>query len=173
MSDRHARYGASTGILFVILVIIGFLVTPKPPAADASVAEVFEYVSDKQNALHAVQLIFGAAGFFFIWFIGTLRHSLAAAEGDDGRLANTAFGGGLIAIATLMVGFGLSATAALHPAVNGPELTHVLIDASLLAPAVGAPPRRSSSPPTASASSTPSTCRPGSAGWDWSRHSSP
>jgi hypothetical protein len=139
MSDRYARYGAATGILFVLLVIVGFLVTPKPPAADASAAEVFEYITDKQNTLHAVQLIFAAAGFFFIWFIGTLRHSLAAAEGGGGRLANTAFGGGLIAIATLMVAFGLAATAALHPAENGPELTHALVDASLLIPAVGAP----------------------------------
>jgi len=31
----------------------------------------------------------------------------AAAEGDEGRLANTAFGGGLIAVVTLMVGFAL------------------------------------------------------------------
>jgi hypothetical protein len=139
MSDRHARYGAATGILFVLFVIIGFAVTPKPPAVDASVAEVFEYVNDKQDTLHAVQLIFAVAGFFFIWFIGTLRHSLAAAEGADGRLANTAFGAGMIAVATLMVGFGLAATAALHPAENGPELTHALIDASLIVPAIGAP----------------------------------
>jgi hypothetical protein len=139
MSDRYARYGAATGILFVLFVIIGFLVTPNPPAADASAAEVFEYVSDKQDTLHTVQLLFAAAGFFFIWFIGTLRHSLAAAEGDGGRLATTAFGAGLIAIATLMVAFGLAATAALHPAENGPELTHALIDASLVIPAVACP----------------------------------
>jgi hypothetical protein len=139
MSDRHARYGAATGILFVLFVIVGFAVTPKPPAVDASVAEVFEYVNDKQDTLHAVQLIFAVAGFFFVWFLGTLRNSLAAAEGAEGRLANTAFGGGLIAVATLMVSFGLAATAALHPAENGPELTHALIDASLIVPAVGAP----------------------------------
>ena len=139
MSDRYARYGAATGILFVLFVIVGFLVTPNPPAADASAAEVFEYVSDKQDTLHTVQLLFAVAGFFFIWFIGTLRHSLSAAEGDGGRLANTAFGAGLIAIATLMVAFGLAATAALHPAENGPELTHALIDASLVIPAVACP----------------------------------
>ena len=139
MNDRHARYGAATGIFFVVLVILGFAVTPKPPAADASVSEVFEYFSDKQNALHAVQLIFGAAGFFFIWFIATLRNSLAAAEGSEGRLATTAFGGGLIAVATLMVGFALQATATLHPLENGPELTHALFDASLIVPAIGAP----------------------------------
>ena len=62
MSDRHARYGAATGILFVVLVIVGFLVTPNPPAADASAAEVFEYVGDKQDTLHTVQLIFAARG---------------------------------------------------------------------------------------------------------------
>lgn len=139
MNDRHARYGAATGILFVLFVIVGFLVTPNPPAADASAAEVFEYVGDKQDTLHTVQLLFAIAGFFFIWFIGTLRHFLAAAEGDGGRLANTAFGGGLVAAATLLVGGALAATAALHPAENGPELTHALIDASLIVPAVGAP----------------------------------
>lgn len=139
MSDRYARYGAATGILFVFFVIIGFLVTPNPPAADASAAEVFEYVGDKQDTLHTVQLLFAIAGFFFIWFLGTLRHSLAAAEGDGGRLATTAFGAGLVAVATLMVAFGLAATAALHPAQSDPEVTHALIDASLVVPAVGAP----------------------------------
>jgi hypothetical protein len=139
MNDRHSRYGAATGILFVLFAIVGFIVTPKPPAADAPVSEVFEYISDKQNTLHAVQLIFAVAGFFFIWFLGTLRSLLSAAEGGEARLANTAFGGGLIAVAALVVGFGLAATAALHPVANGPELTHALSDASLLVPAVGAP----------------------------------
>jgi hypothetical protein len=139
MQDRHARYGAGTGVLFVIFVIAGFLVQPKPPAADATAQEILNYVVDKQNTLHVVQLLFGAAGLFFIWFIGTLRQLLSRAEGDDGRLANTAFGGGLIAVATLMVGGGLAAVAALHPVENGANVTHALIDASLLVPAVGAP----------------------------------
>ena len=139
MQDRHARYGAATGVLFVIFVIAGFLVQPKPPAADATAQEILNYVVDKQNTLHVVQLLFGAAGLFFIWFIGTLRQLLSRAEGDDGRLANTAFGGGLIAVATLMVGGGLAAVAALHPVENGANVTHALIDASLLVPAVGAP----------------------------------
>jgi hypothetical protein len=139
MTDRHARYGAATGAIFVLLAIVGFAITPKPPAADASAAEVFEYFSDKQNTLHAVQLIFGVAGFAFIWFLGTLRSSLAAAEGNEGRLANTGFGAGLVAVATLMIGFAFSAVAALHPLENGPNLTHTMYDASLLIPVVGAP----------------------------------
>jgi hypothetical protein len=141
MSDRYARYGAFTGILFVLFVIIGFAITPNPPAADATPSEVLEYVSDHHNALHAVQLIFAAAGFSFIWFIGTLRDALSRAEVGEGRhaLANTAWGGGLIAVALLMAGSALQATATLHPVTNDPDLTRALIDASLLVPAVGAP----------------------------------
>jgi hypothetical protein len=139
MNDRYARYGAATGMLFVLLVVIGFAITPNPPDADAAPAEVLTYVVDHANALHAIQLIFGAAGFLFIWFIGTLRSTLGAAEGGQGRLATTAYGGGLIAVAGLMVGSAMQATATLHAADNGPELTRALIDASLLVPAVAAP----------------------------------
>jgi hypothetical protein len=137
-SDRHSRYAAATGFFFVVLVVIGFLVQPKPPSSDASAVEVLEYVKDHHDALHVVQLIFGLAGFFFIWFIGALRSLLGGAEGGERRLATTAYGGGLIAVATLMVGFGVAAAAELHPA-RDPEITRALIDASLLIPAVGAP----------------------------------
>jgi hypothetical protein len=139
MNDRYARYGAATGVLFVILVIVAFLVTPKPPASDAPPADVLSYVVDHHNALHAIQLIFGAAMFFFIWFLGTLRSVLGAAEGGEGRLATTAYGGGLISAAALIVSLALSATAALHPADNGAELTRALTDAGAMVLAVAAP----------------------------------
>jgi hypothetical protein len=139
MSDRYARYGAATGIAFVILVIIAFLVQPKPPDSDASAAEVLSYVSDHHGALHAIQLVIGAAMFFFVWFIGTLRNLLGRAEGDGGRLATTAYGGGVIAAAALFVSFGLSATAALHPATNGADVTRALTDAAAMVLAVSAP----------------------------------
>jgi hypothetical protein len=139
MSDRYARYAASTGIFFVVLVIVGFLVQPNPPDSDASAAEILEYVVDHDNALHVVQLIFGFALFFLLWFIGALRSCLGGAEGGRERLAATAWGGGLVAVTALMVSLGLSATAALHPADNGPEVTHAFADASALVLAVSAP----------------------------------
>jgi hypothetical protein len=139
MSDRYARYGAATGILFVVLIVVAFLVQPKPPASDAPPSEVLEYVVNHHNALHAIQLIFGAAMFFFIWFIGTLRSLLGAAEGGQGRLANIAYGGGLIASAALFVSLALGATAALHPATNGPDVTRALTDAGAMVLAVSAP----------------------------------
>ena len=33
MTDRYARYGAATGILFVVLVVITFATLPKPPSS--------------------------------------------------------------------------------------------------------------------------------------------
>jgi hypothetical protein len=139
MKDRYERYGAATGIVFVLLVIVAFLVQPAPPSSDSSPAEVLDYVTDHDDALHVIQLIFGGAMFFFIWFIGTLRSSLAAAEGGQGRLASTAYGGGLIASAALIVSLALSATAALHPATNGPDVTRALTDAGAMVLAVSAP----------------------------------
>ncbi len=66
--DRHSRCAAATGVFFVVLAVIGFLAQPPPPAADASAAEVLEYVRDHHNALHLIQVIFALALFFFIAF---------------------------------------------------------------------------------------------------------
>jgi hypothetical protein len=139
MSDRHERYAAATGIVFVVLLVIAFLVQPKPPSSDASAAEVLTYVTDHHDALHVIQLIVGASTFFFVWFLGALRSSLAAAEGGQARLATTAYGGGLIGAAALFVSFALSATAALHPATNGADVTRALTDAAAMVLAVSAP----------------------------------
>jgi hypothetical protein len=139
MNDRYARYGAMTGIFAVILFIVAFAIQPKPPAANASPSEVLNYFLDHRNAVHVAELLISGATFFFLWFIGTLRSALGAAEGAQGRLAGTAYGAGLVSVATLFVGFGLQAAAAFHPADNGPDLTRALIDAAAMVFALGAP----------------------------------
>jgi hypothetical protein len=139
MNNRYARYGAMTGIFAVIVYIAAFAALPKPPAANAPPSEVLNYVVDHRDAMHVSELIISAASFFFLWFIGTLRSALGAAEGGQGRLATAAYGGGLVALATLFVGFGLQAAAALHPADNGPALTRALFDVAAMVFALGAP----------------------------------
>ena len=62
MNDRYARYGAATGVLFVVLVIVGFLVTPKPPTPTRPPPKSSTTSATKQSTLHTVQLIYGAAG---------------------------------------------------------------------------------------------------------------
>lgn len=139
MNDRFARYGAATGIIFVVLIVIAFLIEPKPPASDASAAEVLGYFRDHHSALHVVLLIFAASVFFFVWFIGALRSALAAAEGPTGRLATIGYGAGLVSAATLIVSFAMFATAALHPAEYSADVIHAMSDASAMVLAVSAP----------------------------------
>lgn len=51
-------------------------------------------------------------GFLLVWFVAYLRHHLRSYEGADGWMASVAYGGGLIAIALLLVSasFGFAAT---------------------------------------------------------------
>jgi len=139
MTDRYARYGAATGILFVVLVVITFATLPKPPSSDAPPAEVLTYFINHDSALHVAQLLFAGTAFLFIWFIGTLRAALGASEGGQQRLSGTAYGAGLVAAAVQIVSFSLLATATFHAADNGADITRALNDGAALAPAVAAP----------------------------------
>lgn len=70
---------------------------------------------------------------FLVWFLSSLRRTLLAAEGGDGRLTAVAFGGGLITTALLMAGFALNALAALRADEDGTiaaEVAVVLQDGS-------------------------------------------
>jgi hypothetical protein len=139
MTDRYARYGAATGILFVVLVVITFATLPKPPSSDAPPSEVLTYFINHDSALHVAQLLFAGTAFLFIWFIGTLRAALGASEGGEQRLSGTAYGAGLIAIAVQIVSFALLATATFHAADNGADVTRALNDGAAMAPALAAP----------------------------------
>src|SRR5213078_3228086 len=55
---RYAKYGAATGIVFVIFLIVGFLIVfPQPPDTDASAREWATYFTDHQNAVRAALTI--------------------------------------------------------------------------------------------------------------------
>ena len=90
----------------------------------------------------------------------------------SGRLATTAYGGGLIAVATLMIGFGLAAVGGAAPGRRGAELTRALIDASLLVPAVGAPAAAVFFAANSLSIMRSGTCPPGWDGSAWSPPSS-
>ena len=85
-NDRLARYGAATGIVFVILLVIGFggLVLPNVPKTDASGQEWAAYFTDHQERIQTGVVLLGLAVFFFVWSLGSLRSVLVAAEGGAG-----------------------------------------------------------------------------------------
>jgi hypothetical protein len=122
--SSNARLGAAGGIVFAILTFVAFvIVIPKPPDMDDPAAVFAAFYSDHQDALRAGFTMVGIGLFFFIWFLGSLRAALAAAEGGSERLASIAYGAGLIGAAVLMLGLTAALTAAFRPDEIDPEIT--------------------------------------------------
>jgi MFS family permease len=123
------RLSALTGPAFVVLIVLAVLVGGRLPDADAPVADVQEFFSDRTGVLAGIFLRF-FAGFAFLWFAGTLRSALARAEGETARLANVAFGAALVFLAAGMaanvaLAAGSFRADELEPSLAGALLTMV------------------------------------------------
>jgi hypothetical protein len=84
---RWDRWAPATGIAFVALAVIAFLLAPDTPNADDSNDEVFSYFTDKDTRILWGAFFFALSGVAFLWFFGTLASLLRRAEADPaGRL---------------------------------------------------------------------------------------
>ena len=78
------RAGAASGIAFVAFLLASFVVIPEaPPALNDPIAEIRSFFVDHSSAFQASAYLTGLAGFFFLWFLG----SLGAALDADGERA--------------------------------------------------------------------------------------
>jgi hypothetical protein len=108
MSDpRWERLAAATGIVFVFLTLLA-LIIGAGPGADEDIVPYF--VENRQREL-AQTFLAGLASIFFLWFLGSIRSYLGAAEGGTGRLSAVAFAGGIVTIVILL--FSLTVNTAL------------------------------------------------------------
>src|SRR4051795_10587327 len=131
--QRWAQYAAWSGLVFFVLLVIGFALLPQPPDFDVSADEIRQYYVDEQDGIRASVAVIAIAFFFFVWFVGTLRAALAAAEGGGRRLANLVYGTGLVITAGVLLAQGAVAVAALHPDLISPEVIRALHDFSFVA----------------------------------------
>jgi hypothetical protein len=130
--DSYAEYGMVTGVVSVILFVIGFLiVTPQPPDLSAPVDEWSQYYHDHDGAIRAGLVISTVATGFFIWFVGSLSSVLRIAAGNP-RLPTVAFGGGILLIGAIFIIEIASGVATLRPGELSPELTKTLNDVAVL-----------------------------------------
>ncbi|HEY3193434.1 MAG TPA: hypothetical protein VGJ61_11655 [Solirubrobacterales bacterium] len=130
--DRYVEYGAATGIVFVILSVIGFaVVIPTPPDLNAPAQEWSSYFLGHHDAVRAGLVILAAAMFFFIWFLGTLTSVLRIATGTP-RLPSIVLIGGVLGATCLLIGFSAEAVAAYRPQGVDPVLTRALNDIFVL-----------------------------------------
>lgn len=108
--SKLERLAAAAGLMFVAL-FIGALFDPviDPIGDDAAVvaAQLLENRGQARLAIYAG----GLAALALVWFVGSLRSTLRRAEGGTGRLSAVAFGGGVMAGATLLASSAFSSAA--------------------------------------------------------------
>jgi hypothetical protein len=139
-NDRYARWGAASGIVAIVLIVVGFFIgTSDLPDIDAPANEWLSFVTDNQSEIQWGTSIVAVGVFFFIWFLGSLRSALRAAEGGTGRLASITFASGVV-----IAGFFLLVITAIQAAAfrsdASADTVRGLWDLSTVAgaPAVGA-----------------------------------
>lgn len=103
--ERWERIAPLSGVLAVLLLVVGFLVfglAGDRPASDAAADEYLAYFRNDDASIWIGSWIAFIGFAAFIWFLGSLRSVLFRAEGGVGRLASLAFAGGVATAILLM-----------------------------------------------------------------------
>ncbi|MBA2630858.1 MAG: hypothetical protein H0U84_07540 [Thermoleophilaceae bacterium] len=87
-----------TGVLFVVLLIISFVVVGEEPptVSDSTARELVEFYGDNEGAVIASAAIATVGAAAFIFFFGYVRKVLRATEGEGGMLSMVAFAGAVV-----------------------------------------------------------------------------
>lgn len=81
------RWSRATGIVFVVLFIVGFIVLGSQPGVNDSIQQIGSYYDGDRSRILTAGVILGIAMLFFIWFVGAVANALR--EAGEGRLAAT------------------------------------------------------------------------------------
>jgi hypothetical protein len=137
--DSAQRWTPLAGLVAVAIVVVAFSIggdTPDSHDPAGKVTAFYAAHSSKQQAA-AIILIFSAP--FLVWFTSHLRHVLRSA-GGTGRLANSAFAGGILAAGGFLLAAGVHyavADAADSAKSLGAVQTLSILDADLFFPFAG------------------------------------
>jgi hypothetical protein len=108
--SKLERLAPGAGLMFVAL-FIGALFDPVvDPVGDEAAVVAAQLLQDRGQARLAIYAG-GLAALALVWFVGSLRSTLRRAEGGTGRLSAVAFGGGVMAGATLLASSAFSSAA--------------------------------------------------------------
>lgn len=89
------RVAPGFGVVFAVLFVLGFLLIGDSPKLDDSAEEIVAYYDDERGKLLTVIVLFGLSILAFLWFLGSLVHTLRV-DARESRLAATALGAGVV-----------------------------------------------------------------------------
>jgi hypothetical protein len=107
-----ARWWPLTGVAFVALWLVAFVVGPSGSTSDSDAKILSHLGSGDRHRQIATFFLILAAGFVFVWFLGGLRYRVQQAEGGPGMLTGLGFGAGLVAAGLWTVAGALFAAVA-------------------------------------------------------------
>jgi hypothetical protein len=133
------RWGASLGVLGVLLWVVAFIVDNNSPSADDSDAKIRAWYASSSDRHHDIVsfFVFVVGALCVLSFFGALRERLADAEDSPARISQLAFGAGFVSVAlqvvaiALFVGPAFTATDA-SPANVAPDTFRALNDTGYL-----------------------------------------
>ena len=108
MARQLERWAPLSGIIFVVLMVVGTYFVADVPDPDAPQQAIADYLADSgnhmRNIIGAYMWVLGALA--FLWFVTRLRSVLRGAEGGTGALSNLVFGAGVV-YSALMIASGV------------------------------------------------------------------
>jgi hypothetical protein len=108
MARQLERWAPLSGIIFVVLMVVGTAFVADVPDPDAPQQAIADYLADSgshmRNIIGAYMWVLGALA--FLWFVTRLRSVLRGAEGGTGALSNLVFGAGVV-YSALMIASGV------------------------------------------------------------------
>jgi hypothetical protein len=96
-AGRWERFAPLSGIVAVVLFVVGFLVfelVGDSPGSDEPAERYLTYFREDDGSIWGGAWIMLVGIFFFLWFLGSLRSAFSRAEGGVGRLTSIAYTGG-------------------------------------------------------------------------------
>ncbi len=95
---RAERLAPLTGIVAVALWLVSLLIVEgvtNPPSENATPERALAYFNEEEAGIFVSSFLFALGSLLFLWFVGSLRAALVAAEGGAARVANIAFAAGV------------------------------------------------------------------------------
>lgn len=89
------RVAPGFGVVFAVLFVLGLLLAGDSPALDDSADEIAAYYEDERGKLLTVVVLLGLSIVAFLWFVGSVAHTLGV-EAEESRLAATVLGAGIV-----------------------------------------------------------------------------
>jgi hypothetical protein len=87
-----------TGVLFVLLAVLAFIIGGETPGTDDSPQKILDFYLDNDTSQLWAGAVLAWSTVPLMFFLGVLRSTLRAAEGPTARLSAVTFGGGIVLI---------------------------------------------------------------------------